>query len=83
MASGRPIIASDVPAIRDVFDESMGYFFEPDNPVSLASAIRLVFNEQYRAEEKGKRARLEVQKYSWEERAADIKRFIEKLYEPS
>lgn len=77
MASGRPIVASDVPAIRDVFDESMGYFFEPDNAASLAATIQQVLVDRYSAEEKGKRARIEARNYSWEARAASIKRFME------
>lgn len=77
MASGRPIVASDVPAIRDVFNESMGFFFEPDNAVSLAAAIQQVLADRQTAEEKGKRARLEARKYSWEARAVSIKRFME------
>mgnify|MGYP001565952670 CR=1 FL=1 len=77
MASGRPIVASDVPAIRDVFDESMGYFFEPDNVASLVAAIKQVLADRRGAEEKGKRARAEVRQYSWEARAASIKRFLE------
>lgn len=39
-ASGRPVIASDVPGCRETFDEGVtGIGFEPRNPQSLAGAI--------------------------------------------
>jgi glycosyltransferase involved in cell wall biosynthesis len=43
LASGTPIVASDLPSIRDVVSEQEVFFFEPDNPTSLASTVRQAF----------------------------------------
>jgi len=40
MAARRPIIASDIPSLREVLDESMATFFIPDDPLSLAKKIK-------------------------------------------
>lgn len=76
MASGRPIVASDVPAIRDTFNESMGYFFEPDNVVSLVRVIHQACSDPEK-EEKGRQAREAARAYDWDTRALLIKQFIE------
>lgn len=81
MASGRPIVASDVPGIRDVLSDSMGYFFEPDNPEAIGKAIREVFTDFKQAEEKSKRAQIAAKDLSWEARARKIKKFIESCIE--
>lgn len=77
MASGRPIIASDVPGIRDVLSDSMGYFIEPDSPRAIAEAIRAVFADSVGAEAKSRTARAAAKNLSWEARARSILRFIE------
>ncbi len=78
MASGRPIIASDVPAIRDVLDDSMGYFAKPDSPEAIAAQIRAVFADQGAAEKKARAAReFAVQNLSWGARARSVLGFIE------
>lgn len=42
IAVGKPVIVPDTKGIRDYFSESSAFFFEPDNPASLAAAIQLV-----------------------------------------
>lgn len=76
MASGRPIVASDLPSIREILNESNAVFFEPDNPESLASAIKKVLNDKELAKRISEQALKDVQKYSWHERAAKILNFI-------
>lgn len=39
MASRVPVVASDLPSIREVVDESMVYFATPDEPASFAEQI--------------------------------------------
>lgn len=40
LATGRPIVASAIPALRDWVDEPVVRWFEPDDAASLAAAIR-------------------------------------------
>ena len=39
LASGSPVIASDIPALRDWLDDDTALWCRPDDPVSLAGAI--------------------------------------------
>ena len=77
MASGRPIVASNLPSIREVLDDSTAYFFEPDNPESLAEIVTYVLNDP-KAIEKTKRAKEQALEYTWEKRAKKIIEFISK-----
>jgi glycosyltransferase involved in cell wall biosynthesis len=76
MASGRPIVASDVPAIRDVLDDTMGYFAEPDSATSIADAIKRIFADEALAEEKSRNAQEAAKGLSWDARAKKILNFI-------
>ncbi|MBX2866357.1 glycosyltransferase [Candidatus Kaiserbacteria bacterium] len=73
MASGRPIVASDVPALREVLSEEMATFFEADNPESLAEAIISAKNDGVEKAEKAKEA---VQNYTWQKRAEHIMKIL-------
>lgn len=76
MASGTPIVASDLPSIRNIVDEDMVWFFTPDDPQSLRETISNVLDQKNEAERKSKRAFDEVKKYSWDERTKAISGFI-------
>lgn len=72
MASGTPILAADLPSIREVLSDGNATFFTPDDPQSLAaSLVGLLENpeEQARTSE---RARSDIMQYSWEARAEKI-----------
>jgi glycosyltransferase involved in cell wall biosynthesis len=77
MASGRPIIASNLPSIREILDDSTGYFFESDNPHSLSQAIKDIFENYSDATEKAKEALSRVKSYTWLSRSEKILKFIE------
>ncbi|MEK7613196.1 MAG: glycosyltransferase family 4 protein [Patescibacteria group bacterium] len=77
MASGRPIIASDVPGIRDVMDDSMAYFVQPDSAEAIAQAVREIVANPAEAQAKGQKARTAAARdLSWDARAQKIIRFI-------
>jgi len=76
MAGGVPIIASDLPSIKEVLGEQDAHFFIPDDAMSLAKTIDYVFENIDEAKKKAERALLEVRKYSWEKRAESIISFI-------
>lgn len=71
MASGIPIIASDVPSTREVLSEDAAYWFEPDDAQSLVAAIRFAFSDPSRTQ-KASLAREAVSLYTWEMRAKTI-----------
>ncbi len=76
MASGRPIVASDVPGIRDVLEEGMGYFAQPDNAGAIAVAVHEAFDNPQEAERRTAAARAAAKNLSWDGRARSILAFI-------
>ncbi|MCI0533350.1 glycosyltransferase, partial [bacterium] len=76
MASGTPIIASDIPSVREVLDETTAYFFEANNPEALSSAVKKIFNGYDAAQERAKHAAEHVRRFSWDARAAAIQKHI-------
>ena len=76
MASGVPIIASDMPSIRSVLTDDTALFFKAGNAASLVSAIRFVLGNGVVASVKAGKASEEARKYSWESRAEKILKFI-------
>lgn len=70
MASGVPIVASDVPAIREVLSNLEAFFVHPNEPRVLAEAVAEAL--QYGGEQKASAAQSLVQIYSWERRAQKI-----------
>lgn len=73
MASGKKILASDVPAIKAILNEKMAWFFKADNAQDLQKKIMVALNSK---ENKGKLAAREALKYSWTERAKEILAFL-------
>ena len=72
MASGIPMIASDLPSIREIVDERSAYLVAPDEPKALAQAISRVFSDPEHARSIALEARGLVQTYTWETRARAI-----------
>ncbi len=78
MAAGRPMIVSDLPAVREMVDESCAFFAEPGSARSLADAIRFVMAHPDEAASRAKMARVRAESFTWEKRAEDIIQFIER-----
>lgn len=72
MASGVPILASDLPSLREVLDEKTAAFFKPDSPDDLAKRITAILREPYAARAKAAAALKKVQNYSWRARAQAV-----------
>ena len=76
MASKRPIVASDLPSIKEVLmHEKNAFLFEADNEKDLARKIRSVIIQD--CKNLVENAYEEVKKYTWDGRAKSIKAFIE------
>ena len=72
LASGRPIIASDIPSIRAVVSDAQVLFVSPDNPAELAESVKRVWSDSDAAQYRVAAAQELAQKHSWERRAARI-----------
>src|SRR3989344_5164888 len=69
MASGVPIVASNVPAILEVLSDKTAILVSPDDPQALAEGIKKVLNDKQMATNLAKTAKAEVRKYTWDKRA--------------
>lgn len=78
MASGKPIISSDLPSIREILDEKNAVLVEPDNSGALASSIEKVLQSPDLSGRISAQALRDVQKYSWSNRAKNILWFYQK-----
>lgn len=76
MAAGKPIVASDLPSIREVLNERNAFLVPSDDPEALAAGIRRVFQESDLAHRLAEQARADVQRYTWRQRADMVLDFI-------
>ena len=78
MASGRPIVASDLPALREILaHDRNALLVPPDDPDALASAVLLIRSEPQLGQRLADKAMQLVADYTWEKRAQRILEFIE------
>lgn len=76
MASGTPIVASDVPAIREVLTNTEALFFSPDNSKDLAIKIQEGFREYDKLIKSAELAKEKVKEYTWDKRSKKILDFL-------
>jgi glycosyltransferase involved in cell wall biosynthesis len=70
LAMGRPVVASDLPAFREVLRHGENaLLFEAGNASALASAVRIVIGDRALAESMARRAFETARAYSWDARA--------------
>jgi glycosyltransferase involved in cell wall biosynthesis len=70
LAAGRPIVASDLAAIREVLrNEDNALLVEPGSPDLLAAAIRRLMGDVTLSERLAQRAFDEAAYYGWQTRA--------------
>jgi glycosyltransferase involved in cell wall biosynthesis len=78
LAMGRPIVASDLPAFREVLTDGRdAVFFEPGNPRAMAAAIRTVLEDRTLAVSLARHARETAGDYTWDSRARRLEALIE------
>lgn len=76
VASGIPIVASNLPAIKEILDSETALFFEADNPQDLADKIKQSLDDYGLSLRRAKSATVKVKEYTWLNRAAGILSFI-------
>jgi len=70
MAAGRPIVASDLPAIREVLrDNENAVLVEPGNPQALVAGIKKIKDDEELGRRLAAQALIDVQHYTWAKRA--------------
>lgn len=69
MASGVPIVASDLPSIREVLNDEMAFFVSPDDAPALAKGIQDALEDVEGGKVRAVHASAHVKGYSWKCRA--------------
>jgi 4-amino-4-deoxy-L-arabinose transferase-like glycosyltransferase len=77
MASGTPIVASRLPSVEEIADDSRAILVTPDDPQALAEGIKKALLGA--GEEKTLPAREWVAEHTWEKRAGRISAWIAQL----
>lgn len=72
MASGKPVITSDLPSIREVVDEDTVLFVEPGNEEDLHEKMRFAVENPGQIVEKGSETQKRSMRFTWIERARRI-----------
>lgn len=76
MASGRPIVATKLPSVEEVLNESNSVLVEPNSPEDLAKGIRRIIDDSEFGLKISSQALKDVQFYTWQKRAERIKEFV-------
>ena len=77
MAAGVPIVASDLPSIREVLRHGENALLAtPGDPRAFAAAVRYLLRDPAYARRLGARGREDVRAYSWDARAARLLEFL-------
>ena len=76
MASGTPIVASDLPSVREILNEKNAILVQPDSSQALSEGISRALSDREFAHAISSQALLDVEKYTWESRVKSILDFI-------
>jgi glycosyltransferase involved in cell wall biosynthesis len=72
LASGTPVVATSIPALRDWLTDEEVHFVEPDEPQALADGIRAVLTDQEHARQRSQMGLEKSKSLSYPKRAGRI-----------
>jgi glycosyltransferase involved in cell wall biosynthesis len=76
LAAHRPIIASDLPSVREILNEDNALLVEPGSISALALAVEKIFSSLELAENLSRQAGRDAGQYTWPKRASVILNFL-------
>ena len=76
MASGNPIVASDLPSIREILNETNAVLVKPDDSKELVNGVIKVLRDDDLSGKISKQALENIKEYTWQKRADKIISFI-------
>jgi glycosyltransferase involved in cell wall biosynthesis len=79
LAAGCAVVATDLPAVREVLGEGAAAWAPPGDPAGLAAAIRQLAEQPDRAQAMAARGFDRVQGYSWQARARRLAALLASL----
>jgi glycosyltransferase involved in cell wall biosynthesis len=80
MAMGKPVVASDLPSLREVLaDRDNALLVPPEDPAALAAAVNVLVRDGRLAAALGRRAQaLAESRFGWTQRSAQLMAMIER-----
>lgn len=72
MAAERPIVATDLPSVREVLNQNNSILVKPDDPQDLARGISQVITDKKLVQNLSNQAAGDVKQYTWDRRAQNI-----------
>lgn len=72
LASGRPIVASVLPSIGEILNETNAVMIEPNNPQALAGGIKAVLADEVLADKITRQSLADVRNFTWQKRSERI-----------
>ena len=72
LASGRVILSSDLPVLREILNEENALLLPPDDATAWVAALRALAANPARAQALATQSRRDAQQYAWNTRAAQI-----------
>jgi glycosyltransferase involved in cell wall biosynthesis len=72
LAAGRAIMASDLPVLHEVLNESNAMLLPPDDRTAWNQALNHLVSDRYLRKSLGKQARKDASQYAWVKREAAI-----------
>lgn len=76
MASRRPIVATDIPSIREIVNDTSAVIVSPDDPEAMAKGIVEILGNDDRAKRITEKAYQDVLLHTWDKRAKRISDFL-------
>jgi len=76
MASGVPILASNLGSILEILNENNAFLFDPDDQDNFIEKIKKIKENYSAAEKKAIQALQNVRNYTWQKRVENILRFL-------
>ena len=76
LASGRAILASDLPVLREVLSDQTASFYQPEDFTDLCQKFSQLISDQPMRKRLGESARESAQAYDWKSRMAEILKII-------
>jgi glycosyltransferase involved in cell wall biosynthesis len=82
MAAGRPIVASNLPAFREVLSAEEAVLVEPGSASAIAVAIERILGDEGLATRLASNAFEAAAQYSWTERARRLEQILARVVAP-
>lgn len=76
MASGVPMLASDLVSIKEVLNSENAFLFNPENVMDFIEKIKYIEANYQEADKKAKLAFENVKNFTWQKRAENIIKFL-------